>query len=409
MRLQTTKGTKMPNGLTSNKMPFIIPNTTIFSLSRERGGSTYDYTGGEKPMSKAPTLEWIADRMIKINKAQEPRDIEIDPRRVVISLTERSAKMHIMGGKGQDAQPIYFTNSGLAQALEGSRYSTSLVKGLVEDAQDDSSLKSHSLSICKNLVDRAERKIRESKKDDVDVTRKYRTVRTRHNGQVIRICYAVTSIGYAKYDAVELFTDLASIDVFKDMLCIDVRLDRNFVRARFIEQEITDELLNVPVPMYDATSGFAKNARVSLLAMIYKLWCTNGCGSTKTTKTNSWIHYGSASRIKEELIEALTGEKSAAKKMIDTYKEALNLSIDKEFDKFFDAFVKPNVTQTVADRVLKNMTHETTTPNRKLASIVDSITLTAQEHGIEQQRMLEDLGAQILFTPEARIRELVEV
>ena len=64
----------MPNGLTNNKMPLIIPNTTIFSLSRERGGNTYKYTGGEKPIEKAPSLEWIADRMVKINKAQDPRD-----------------------------------------------------------------------------------------------------------------------------------------------------------------------------------------------------------------------------------------------------------------------------------------------------------------------------------------------
>ena len=81
--------------------------------------------------------------------------------------------------------------------------------------------------------------------------------------------------------------------------------------------------------------------------------------------------------------------------VLDAYAKALNTSIDDAFT-FMENAMRGTATTPFIARAIAALDHETTTPGRNLASVVDAITLEAQNEDLFTQADMEALAADLL-------------
>jgi hypothetical protein len=173
------------------------------------------------------------------------------------------------------------------------------------------------------------------------------------------------------------------------------------MRLRFASQaggaDLIRENPHDPIPLVEAWNSEVGMRRVVLRAGMWKLICTNGMGSWKESTEYNWIHKGNSSRIKEGVRDAFTNLLTTSNGVVDAYKNALHISVDNAFE-WMEAQLRG---QKMPDRVIigaqKALTHPTTTPGGRLASVIDAITLVAQDEAdIFDQYEVERSAARIL-------------
>jgi len=86
---------------------------------------------------------------------------------------------------------------------------------------------------------------------------------------------------------------------------------------------------------------------------------------------------------------------TASSGVLDAYAKALNTSIDDAFA-FMENAMRGTATTPFIARAIAALDHETTTPGRNLASVVDAITLEAQGEELFTQADMEALAADVL-------------
>lgn len=224
--------------------------------------------------------------------------------------------------------------------------------------------------------------------------RMFRTVVINDNGNTVRALRSIHSTDYAPYDNLEFVEDLLSGGYASHPLVSVVETDQA-LRFRFLLEKPTE--VSVPVPMVEAWNSEVGSRAVTVKPGMFRLVCTNGAGAWEDVKTFRWIHRGDRSRIQIGVKDALTEVRTTASGTVDAYKRALDIGIDDAYAWFEAASSGEEIGKAEKEAVKGALHDPTTTPGGRLASVVDAVTLIAQNASDEfEQERIENVGTRLL-------------
>ena len=151
-----------------------------------------------------------------------------------------------------------------------------------------------------------------------------------------------------------------------------------------------------PIPMIEGWNSEVGMRRIGLRGGQFVLKCTNGMGHWNDRTEYGWIHRGNSERIRSGVQDAFINLQTTASGVISAYTQALNIGIDSAFE-----WMQRELDGRVSERVITSaqaaLAHPTTTPGGLLASVVDALTLVAQDEiDIFQQYEIEREASRIL-------------
>jgi hypothetical protein len=349
-----------------------IPNRTLFRRGSARGHLSTMH------------LEEVRDLLARVDEKQDPRDYERSLNQLHVGFLGGQMMAQFLTPDGLDdtRMPVTHTGAGqLAREVLPSRFFGGLKDLAALDEGGD------------RLATMAWARFAKEQTNP----RFIRTVRMKLDGEVRRVVRSCHSTNYAPYSNLQFVQDILDHGgKYANMPVLDWRLTDNGMRLRFATAGEEGIQLNVPCPMVEAWNGETGMSRTKLRAGIYKLICTNGMGSWDDKTEFGWIHSGDPERIQLGVKDAFDNLLTTANGVVGAYNEALTVSIDDAYE-----WMMAELTGHVPDRVIveaqKALTHETTTPGGKLASVVDAITLVAQdEEDMFDQYEVERVAARVL-------------
>lgn len=227
--------------------------------------------------------------------------------------------------------------------------------------------------------------------------------------------------GYATIDNVDILEMLQASPEFRDLPVIDAKVTLDSMRIRMLLDPAdaalfdprTGRLLNpsgshdmrlrIPVPMIQIGNGEIGNASFSLQWGTYTYGCLNGMlvsgGRGGDGASYRWNHVGGsdrAERIKASFGDAIKSARVAASGAVDAYKAATEVAVTDAFATL-DAWAANDLTGKQIERVKASWTDETITPDSRLASVIDAVTLAAQrETDLTRQGQMERFAHRLL-------------
>jgi len=230
-----------------------------------------------------------------------------------------------------------------------------------------------------------------------DKPRLFRSVRMRDtDGSVKPLLRSQHSQGYGTYDNLRFVEDLlANAGELRDLPVAQFHLSDAGMRLRFLGVPKDEVQLKTPVPMIEAWNSEVGRRRVGLVGGMWKLVCTNGMGTWDKKSEFHWRHYGEGDRIGRGVASAMEEIGTASSRVLVAYDQALHVGIDNAFA-WMEQQMRGEASTPFIARAIVALDHETTTPGRTLASVVDAITLEAQEEDLFTQADMEALAADIL-------------
>lgn len=240
-----------------------------------------------------------------------------------------------------------------------------------------------------------------------DKPRLFRTVLMKDptDGSVKRMLRSQHSQGYGTYDNLRFVEDLlANASDLREMPVAQFNLSDAGMRLRFLGVPRDEVTLKTPVPMIEAWNSEVGRRRVGLIGGMWKLVCTNGMGTWDKKSEFHWRHYGEGDRIGRGVASAMEEIGTASSRVLEAYDKALSVGIDNAFA-WMEQQMRGEASTPFIARAIAALDHATTTPGRTLASVVDAITLEAQEEDLFTQADMEALAADILRRGLARERD----
>jgi hypothetical protein len=385
----------MPNDTSS--FTHFINNDKLFSITRERGSDHWIQTtvAGPKQLNEC-SLEYAYDIVAKMDKLQDKQEVLFTANRVAVSFARGFCEVMLVGSN----TTMRMTKTALSQLLTVSRsaWSISELMNKIRRAETlEHGLKA--LSIALSLDFQA----------CLDKDLHFRTCLTRVGNDVERIVYGVTSTKYTPFDAKEMLECLHSSG-FGAYSLQNLSITREGVVTAFSEIPITKAELHVQVPCLRVGGGFVKNQAVWLSAYLFKLFCSNGCGTTKVERESSWTRSCSFQTIADGLKSTATGKLTEAQLAVEKYKASLGVMVGDLFAEFMSGIMTDaGVSARSQDNVFRFMADETVTKNGSVATVVDVITRAAQEESQSTQLLLEATAWDALFdfSTEERVLEYV--
>jgi len=226
--------------------------------------------------------------------------------------------------------------------------------------------------------------------------------------------------GYAKIDNIDIVTMLLDSPEFRDLPVIDAKVGLDSMRLRMLLDPndaalfdpSTGRLMNptgshdtrlrIPVPMLQVGNGEVGNASFSLSWGTYTYGCLNGMlvsGGGGDGASYRWNHVGGddrADRIKAGFADALRSARVAASGAVEQYKASTDVAVEDAFATL-DAWAGNDLTGNQIERVKDAFQDETVTPGKRLASIIDAVTLAAQREGdLTKQGQMERFAHRLL-------------
>lgn len=390
----------MPNDIMPN-IDLYIPNNTLLTIKRERGTNKFiQSTTGQPKVMKECSLEYVYDIVGKMNKLQDKRELLFSAQKVAVSFAKGFCEVIIIGKK--NIAPMRMTRTGLAQLLTEARSAWSvneLTRKIERQSKNPNGLKALSMSLSLDF------------EACLDKDLHFRTCLTRIGDKVERIVYGVTSTKYTPFDGKEMLECLHDAG-FGQYSLQNFSISREGIITSFSQIPITEKELKVQVPCLRVGGGFVKNQAVWIAALLFRLWCTNGCGTTKTQREDRWTRSSSFDTISEGLKATATGKLTEAQEHVKLYNKAVDVLVGDMWSEFMGhVMTDGGVAQRTQDAVFRMMGHETVTKNASVATGVDVMTLAAQEQPQSAQLLLEQVSWQSLslFDTPTKVKEYVEV
>jgi hypothetical protein len=228
--------------------------------------------------------------------------------------------------------------------------------------------------------------------------RMVRTVNMNVDGRTERVIRSCHSQGYATYSNYEFVNDLLnSAGEYADLPVLHWKVTDGGMRLRFAGDSMDRLEIGKPMPMVEAWNSEVGLRRVGLRGGQFVLKCTNGMGHWNDKTEYGWIHRGSSDRIRNGVQHAFENLRVTASSVVEAYNNALNVQIDNAF-----LWMEQELEGKVSDRVLRaaqaGLSDPTTTPGGLLASVVDAITLVAQDEiDMYQQYEVEKVASSLLI------------
>jgi hypothetical protein len=216
------------------------------------------------------------------------------------------------------------------------------------------------------------------------------------DGTVKRMLRSQHSQGYGTYDNLRFAEDLlANAGGLRDLPALDFHLSDAGMRLRFAGKPVNEITLREPTPMIEAWNSEVGLRHTVLKGGMWVLVCTNGMAHWYKKQEWHWRHFGDSDRVGRGVASAMDEIGTASSGVIDAYEKALNISIDDAFA-WMEREMQGVATAAFTARAIGALSHETTTPGKGLASVVDAITLEAQEEDLFTQADMEALAANLL-------------
>jgi hypothetical protein len=227
----------------------------------------------------------------------------------------------------------------------------------------------------------------------------FRTVYTRDplSGKVMPMIRAQQSQGYGVYDNLTLVEDmLSNAPELRDMPVIHWKLTDTAMRLRFAMQPTDQIELHKPIPILEGWNSEAGQRNVILQAGAWKLICWNGISHWDTTAQFKWRHYGNSTRIEQGVESALNEIRTAANGVVEAYDAAGDIFVEDVFGFIERELKREKVTGAQISAAQSALDDETTTQGNRLTSVVDAITLAAQDLDLFLQSDLERAAARTM-------------
>ena len=377
---------RIPNSAMQTQNPIAVrpsPSTVTIPLIPHRRLADMGALRGST--SKILTLEEVRDYLRRLDRLQAPVDIERPLCDLHIGFTEEGGRVTACW-KDKPQEKFLLTEHGFSnlctQVLPSHGKNFLLAtSGLGEQG--------------KKIATVAYNEHARKQKNP----RMVRFVNTRdpQSGQVRRAIRSSHSQSYATYshlDYVQGMLDhspeLASMSV------LQFQLDDASMRLRVSATPKNEMELNTPVPMIECWNSETGQRTVRFTSGIWKLVCLNGMGHWSDEAAWKWRHYGDVNRIYRGVDSALTSVKMHANGLIEAYNTALETAVDDIFGFMEAELAKPLGTGRL-EAAKVALRDPTTTPGNTLASVVDSITLIAQdESSLIQAEELERTASRLL-------------
>ena len=364
------------------RMPFTIRDRVLVNLVHQQNA--------ESPIH----LEEVRDYLVRLTQAQNPQDHDRSMDQLHVAFDEGCMIGRFLQHDGVSKEKMRVSDTGASQ-LARDVLPSRFFAGLRQLAQ----LNPHGGKLA-TLVWAKFSQTQEK-------VRMVRTVRMKLDGEAVRVIRSCHSQGYAPYSNLEFVQALLDhSEHFAEMPVLDWRVTDSAMRLRFsaIDEPLAvlrhwdqGALLDEPVPMVECWNSEVGLRRVGLRGGMWKMVCTNGMGHWDDRREWNWIHRGDSERIRQGVRTAYQDVLTSANGVVDAYKDALDVAIDDAF-----AWLEQEVRASGkgSDRIItaaqKGLTHPTTTPGGSLASVVDALTLVAQEENIFGQYEVERMAASVL-------------
>jgi hypothetical protein len=231
-----------------------------------------------------------------------------------------------------------------------------------------------------------------------DKPRTFRTVLTRDaDGSVRRMLRSQHSQGYATYDNLKFVEDMLTFggDLSTARVATFNATDTGMM-LRFVQTDGEIEL-NKPIPMFEALNSEVGCRKTTLRGGMWKLICTNGMAHWDKSSEWAWRHYGNGDRISRGVASAFDELKAASSGVIEAYNKSLDIAIDDAFAWLTQELDKAGASDAQVKRAQGALNDPTTTSGGRLASVVDAVTLSAQdETDLFEQTQMEDWASLLL-------------
>lgn len=343
--------------------------------------------GSQKGMLATMHLEEVRDYLGRLAERQDCVDYERTLNQLHVEFVDGRLQARWMNANGLDPEVMYFSDHG-ASMVAGEVLPSRFFNGLKTLSGIDSQ--------SEKLATMSWAKFAQSKKDPQ--VRMVRTTNMQVNGEVCRVIRSCHSQGYATYSNYEFVNDLlSSAGEYADLPVLHWKVTDGGMRLRFAGEAVDRLEIGKPIPMVEAWNSEVGLRRVGLRGGQFVLKCTNGMGHWNDRTEYGWIHRGSSDRIRNGVQNAFENLKVTASNVIEAYNNALNVQIDNAF-----MWMEQELEGKVSDRVLRSaqagLSDPTTTPGGLLASVVDAVTLIAQnEIDMFQQYEIEKLASSLLI------------
>jgi hypothetical protein len=382
--IQTSNGS---NGQMAGQQPLFRPPFTIKDRTLVRKGSTI----GEPNTFK---LEEVRDYLKKLERLQDPVDHDRSLDQLHIDFEGKHMKGRFLARDGISKEIMLVSQNGAAQ-LASEVLPSRFFSGLQELALMDESGEKLSTMVWDKFSGQYDR------------LRMIRTVNMKVGEEVRRVIRSCHSPGYAPYSNLEFVQAmLDNAGDYASLPVIDWRVTDTGMRLRFAAIDAPLAVLSVwdpsvmltePIPMIETWNSEVGRRKVGLRGGMWRLVCTNGMGHWDDRREWSWIHRGDAARIQQGVSNAFEDLFTTANGVVDAYKDALTISISDAYKWMQEELHRAKVTKKVISSAEVALTHPTTTPGGSLASVIDAITLVAQdEDDLFAQSGLERTASSIL-------------
>jgi hypothetical protein len=351
---------------TKTAQPFTISDRTLV------------HRGSEKGVLSTTHLEEVRDYLAKLNRLQDPVDHERTLDQLHVDFSQGHMEAFWLGPDGREPTTFLLTDTGASQ-LQSYVLPGHFFKGLKQLSKMDEHGSKLSTMVWAKFA-----------RQQSSPPRKLRTVRMKVNGEIERVVRATVSQTYATYSNLEFVQDiLDNAGEYANLPVLDWRVTDSGMRIRFAGMDNAlyglanldqEALLNEPIPMIEAWNSEVARRKVGLRGGMWKLVCTNGMGHWNSQTEYNWIHRGDAERIRTGVQNAFSNLTTSASGVIKVYKEALDITIDNAFLWLEQELgLVPSVPDRVTKAAQAGLSDVTTTPGGVLASVVDAITLVAQD------------------------------
>lgn len=329
-------------------------------------------------------LEDVRDHVRTLAQKQEPLDHERSFSQMHISFTGGRVTARLLGSNGAGEEMLVSKNafSQMSSELLPARFGAGLLDLAALDGDGE---KLATMAWAKFA--RVDEKVR-----------LFRTVNMKDpvTGRVARLLRSQHSQGYGTYDNLRFVEDLlANATELRDLPVAQFNLSDAGMRLRFLGVPRDEVTLKTPVPMIEAWNSEVGRRRVGLIGGMWKLVCTNGMGTWDKKSEFHWRHYGEGDRIGRGVASAMDEIGTASSQVLVAYDQALSVGIDNAFA-WMEQQMRGEASTPFIARAIAALDHATTTPGRTLASVVDAITLEAQEEDLFTQADMEALAADML-------------
>ena len=236
-------------------------------------------------------------------------------------------------------------------------------------------------------------------------------------GRTIRAVLSGGGTGYSVIDNIDILNLFLESPEIAHLPVIEANITPDSMRLRLLLNPedaamfdpITGKLrnpgsshfvgLDLPIPMIEIWNGEIGNSAVRIQWGTYFVRCLNGLMGYEGGANYRWNHSGGddrADRIKAGLGDAIKSARVEAAGQVQDYKVATEIAVD-DASALLDTWGERDLTRDQLQGAKDALQDETTYPGRKLASVVDAITLMAQgESDLRRQRDLESFAARIL-------------